>query len=53
MGSGMCRTVRLGIQPANVSEQTCGSVKRLDNLPSLTRQFKFQFVLLYPRRPKE
>lgn len=51
-GGGIGRIMRLGFQPVNVSVQAFGNVKRPDNLPSPTRQLKFQMAFLYPKKPK-
>lgn len=52
IGGGIGRIMRLGFQPANVSVQAYGNVKRPDNFPSPTWQLKFQIAFLYPKKPK-
>jgi hypothetical protein len=50
-GGGIDRIFKLGPQPVNASVQAYYNVKRPDVLPSPTWQLKFQFALLYPKKP--
>ena len=51
-GGGIARIFKLGPQPVNASIQAYYNAKRPDTLPSPTWQLKFQFALLYPKKPK-
>jgi hypothetical protein len=51
-GGGIARIFKLGPQPVNASVQAYYNAKRPDVVPSPTWQLKFQFALLYPKKPK-
>ena len=51
-GGGIARIFKLGSQPVNASVQAYYNAKRPDVVPSPTWQLKFQFALLYPKKPK-
>jgi hypothetical protein len=50
-GGGIGRVMKLGNQPVNVGAQAYYNAKRPDTIPSPTWQLKFQFSLLYPKKP--
>ncbi len=50
-GGGIGRIMKLGAQPVNVGVQAYYNANRPDTTPSPTWQLKFQFSLLYPKKP--